>query len=116
VGELSNFICAAVFGLTASAVYNIKRNDTCLIIALVAAVLVEAGAAMLTNWFIIFPLYIAVGFDFVGAFKTGYVFFAGILPFNLIKFGIQAAAAFAVIKPLSHVPFIKINGSGQSAY
>jgi riboflavin transporter FmnP len=118
VGVLSNFICAFFFGLAAAAVWhlrtlgrggeggrgNAKRDALFLAAALIAGVLVETAAALVSNWFVIVPLYLVVMGEFVrGLLYNSTYIFGFALPFNLIKFSIQAAVAYLLCQALVRV-------------
>ncbi|GHV02815.1 hypothetical protein FACS1894211_14950 [Clostridia bacterium] len=116
VGVLSNFICSVFFVLTLSVVYHLrtsgakqspKRDTVFLAVAFVAGVLVETGIAMLSNWLLIVPLFIRVldpeGHWMPQLLQTAGYIFGGVLPFNLIKFAIEAVAAFFLAKALLRI-------------
>ena len=98
VGVLSNFICCVAFAVALSLLFNIKRSDKMLAIALVSAVAIEIAIALLSNYFIIGPLFIKVMGEGVKFLRTPAYLFGGVLPLNLIKFGIAALLAFGVFK------------------
>ncbi len=80
VGEIANFFVTAAYLLLPSLLYRFYKGLKVVIPALVGGCLLGTGAALLTNRFITFPLYMGAGA--VGAFKE---FFWIIVGFNLIK-------------------------------
>ena len=80
VGELSNFILAQIFVLFPSVVYCFRRKLSTVFITLSIAVVLTAALALLTNRFLIFPLYFgeSAGEEFLKIW--GFAF-----AFNLIK-------------------------------
>ncbi|MDR1094002.1 MAG: ECF transporter S component [Clostridiales bacterium] len=112
VGLLSNFICSFFFTATIAVVFHLrtlsrqttpKRDAVFLIAAFVAGVIVETIAAMLSNWFIVIPLFIQVLGEGYRSVQNAAYIFAGVLPFNLIKFSMQAAAAYLLCHALVRI-------------
>ena len=92
VGELSNFILSCAYCLVASLLFYAKRTKTKIIISSVIAVFAATAVALATNYFVMIPLYIKLyGLGALqGYSKAGFIF-SIILPFNLIKFGLETA-------------------------
>lgn len=93
VGELSNFILSCAYCLVASLLfYYSKRTKLKIAISSVIAALAATIVALATNYFIMIPLYIKLyGLSVLqGYSKAGFIF-SIILPFNLIKFGLETA-------------------------
>ena len=57
VGELSNFIIASVYAVTASTFYRRHRTFKGAILSLVLGVVLMTAAAFVSNYYFIFPLY-----------------------------------------------------------
>ena len=105
VGELSNLIVSLAFGLSVSIIYNIRRTKGTLIAAFISGIIIEVIIAMLSNWFIIVPLFIKLN-EAYAFLKSAEYIFAGVLPFNLIKFGAQAMIGFMLFKSVEKaLPF-----------
>jgi riboflavin transporter FmnP len=102
-GVVSNFICAAAFGLTVSFIYNAKsgrKSAARLIAAFVCGVFAEICISILSNKFIIIPVYITLWGDGARLYdNVGY--YLGWVPlFNLVKFGLQAFMSAIVFRSL----------------
>lgn len=114
VGELSNFILGATFCLTAGLIYNKNKTKKMAAIALAIAVVVTAVVSVLSNYFIIYPLYAKLVIPMEFILKT-YVkilpsvknLFQALLifnfPFTIVKELVCAVVAFIVYKPVSRV-------------
>ena len=80
VGEIANAIMTSSFILIPSIVHRIKPDIKALIVSLVPACLVGTACALVTNRFIIFPMYMGDGAE---AVFWDVIWFA--VAFNLIK-------------------------------
>ncbi len=80
VGELANAIMTTSFILLPSLVYRVKKSRKAAIISLVPACLIGTAVALVTNRFIIFPMYMGDG----AASVFNDVFWFAVA-FNLIK-------------------------------
>ena len=80
VGEIANFIVTFCFVILPTLVYRYKQGLPTVIWTLAAGVVLQIGAAMLSNRFINFPLFMGEGAAAVFASLWWYV-----LLFNLIK-------------------------------
>lgn len=100
VGEFSNFIQGAVFVIVSCAIYKKHKGILSAVIAMVAAILSVTAVGMLTNYFIMLPLY--------GIPKNTILpmIFTAILPFNLIKFSLQSVAVMLLYKHIAR-PLLK---------
>lgn len=117
IGELSNFMLAAVFSATAGIIYKKKKSKTGALIAGVVAALVMALVSWVTNFYIIYPLYYNVmGFPepaILGMYQAllpsvksiaqALVIFN--IPFTFVKGLIDVLVAMLIYKPLS--PLLK---------
>lgn len=97
VGELSNFILSCTYCLTASLIYHKNRNKTKLLISSVLAIIAVTVMALLTNYFMMIPLYINLyGLKALRGYSEVAFLFYIILPFNLVKFSLQTAVFLAL--------------------
>ena len=80
VGELANAIMTTSFILLPSLIYRIKKSTKAAIISLIPACLIGTAVALVTNRFIIFPMYMGDGAAAV--FESAFWF---AVAFNLIK-------------------------------
>lgn len=104
VGELSNFLLSCIYSLTASLIFMKSRTRTKVIITSLLSVFAVSFAAMLSNYFAIFPLYMKLGgFTLPEGFSLARFMYTYILPFNLIKFGLQTAAFLILYLSLEKV-------------
>lgn len=113
IGELSNFILGAVFSLTAGVLYQRKKTKKGAVLASVAASILMGAVSVVTNYFLIYPLYYSVlGFPEPAVLamyqailpSTKNIFQALILfnlPFTVIKGLVCALVCILIYKPLS---------------
>lgn len=106
VGELSNFIVGSVFALSAGflskCLFPNMLMKKKLIIVLVFASLLQVTGAMLSNYFVIAPMY----FGADNAKIAEFVMYSA-LPFNIIKDILQAVTFYIVYRAV--YPFVKKN-------
>ena len=93
VGELSNFIVGSSFVITAGMIYHYKKSRTTALIGVIAGTIVMAILGLLSNKFLIFPLY--------GLPAEWGFLFTFIVPFNLIKGTINAVVAMLIYKKIA---------------
>lgn len=115
IGELSNFILGAVFMGTAGLIYKKKKTKTGAVIAGLAGSLVMALVSIVTNYYIIYPMYYSVlGFPEQAILQMYQAIVPGTksilhaliifnVPFTFIKGTICAVVSMLVYKPLSPV-------------
>ena len=103
VGEIANFLVTVSFIVVPTTVYRFKKGLPVVIITLIIGVLCMTGAALISNRFIMFPLYMGEGA--VSAFDSLWYY---IIFFNLIKGVSVSAIVFLLYKRLSAL-FRKIN-------
>lgn len=103
VGEIANFLVIFSLIIVPTAVYRFKKGLPVVIITLIVGVLCMTGAALISNRFIMFPLYMGEGA--VNAFNSLWYY---IIFFNLIKGVAVSAIVFLLYKRLSAL-FRKIN-------
>jgi riboflavin transporter FmnP len=118
VGELSNFIIAAAFTFTAGIIYKFHKTRKGALIASICAGAVSAGVSVISNYFIIYPIYYklfmpqsvvlkayqAILPSVNSVFKALIIFN---LPFTFVKNLIIALICFLIYKRLS--PILKTN-------
>lgn len=101
VGELANFAVNGIYVFTAGMIYKYKKNKIGAVIALICATFVMTAAGVLTNMFIMLPMYMPA----TPAVQLLTIVLSVITPFNLIKGATLAVITFFIYKPLS--PIIK---------
>lgn len=98
VGELSNALCSSTFALSAGLVYHRKKSFKTAVISLCVAVISVVVVACFTNWYIMIIVY----FDKAWRAANGMEYiFAGVIPFNFIKFTFQSLIILLIYKPIS---------------
>lgn len=113
IGELSNFLISSTFAFVSAYFYRKHRTYKGAIISLTLGVLAMTFLAMLSNYFVVFPLYakvmpmdaiIAMGSAITpritGLFS---MMIYSVLPFNLIKGFTTAAVMMLVYKKISPI-------------
>ena len=103
VGEIANFIVISSLIAIPTIVYHFKKGLPVVIITLIAGVLLMAGAALLCNRFIMFPLFMGDGAANAFSSLWEYVMF-----FNLIKGAAVSVIVFLLYKRVSWL-FKRIN-------
>lgn len=115
VGDLANFVGSLLYILPAAIIYKRHKTKKTAIGSLVFSVLTATIGAVLINYFVALPLYgklafggmeniIAVGTKINPAITnlTTFIVFA-IVPFNLVKYGLNSLVAALLYKRLSVV-------------
>ncbi len=97
VGELANMAVTTAFILLPSIVYQFRKGLRWVIPCLIAACFIGTGAALVTNRFITFPLYMKGAAAVV--FKDAFWF---IVAFNLIKTAVISFLTVLLYKRLSN--------------
>ncbi|MGF0096641.1 ECF transporter S component [Peptoniphilus sp. SGI.035] len=111
IGELSNFIVSATFAFVSSYIYRKHKTYKWAILSLTVGVLFMTVLAMMSNYFVVFPLYgkvmpmdaiIAMG-SAITSKITGLftMMIYSVLPFNLIKGFTTSAMMMLVYKKVS---------------
>lgn len=113
IGELSNFLISSTFAFVSAYFYRKHRTYKGAIISLTLGVLAMTFLAMLSNYFVVFPLYakvmpmdaiIAMGSAITpritGLFS---MMIYSVLPFNLIKGFTTSAVMMLVYKKISPI-------------
>ena len=103
VGEIANFLVTVAFIAVPTIVYRFKKGLPVVILTLIFGVLLQVGAAAISNRFIMFPLYMADGA--AEAFNSLWYY---IVLFNLIKGVAVSIIVFLLYKRVSWL-FKRIN-------
>lgn len=103
VGEIANFLVITSLIIIPTIVYRFKKGLPIVIITLIAGALTMTAAALVSNRFIMFPLY--MGESAVAVFNSVWYY---IIFFNLIKGFAVSAIVFLLYKRVSWL-FKKIN-------
>ena len=103
IGEIANFLVITSLIIIPTVVYRFKKGLPVVIITLLAGILAMTAAAMLSNRFITFPLYMKD--SAVEMFNSLWYF---VLLFNVIKGFVVSAIVFVLYKRVSWL-FKKIN-------
>jgi riboflavin transporter FmnP len=117
VGELADFIVGAAMVIPAGLIYHRKKSRKGALIGMLVGTLCAIAAAILANYFIMFPAFgiteealVAMGSKmFAGVTSTWtFVFYITAL-FNLIKFVAISVVGYLIYKPLSPI----LHGHGK---
>ena len=97
IGFFMHFIASSVLVLVASLIYSRKKNTVSLLVGLIA------GSIAMTA--VMIPLNLVFTGIFLGAGTQTVIgmLIPAIIPFNLLKAGINSAVTFAVFTPISHI-------------
>lgn len=104
VGELSNFLLSLAFGLIISLIYNIKRGNLTLIISFIVATGAVIGMAILTNKYIMVPIFFGAEAD---PTMVNYYVYTIIPAFNAIKFSVESVTSALILFAVLRVPLFK---------
>ncbi len=106
VGELSNFIVGSVFALSCGVLARCTFKNTLmkkkLIPVLVIAVVIQVVCAIISNYFVVAPLYFGDNSEKIMEFVI-----YGTIPFNLIKSSLQAIIFYLLYRGV--YPYIQKN-------
>jgi riboflavin transporter FmnP len=111
VGELADFIVGAAMVVPAGLIYRMRKTRTGALTGMLAGTVCAIGAAILANYFIMFPAFgiteealVGMGSKmFAGVTSTWtFVFYITAL-FNLIKFAAISVVGYLIYKPLSPI-------------
>lgn len=116
VGELSNFILGAAFVVPVGLIYHKKKTKKGAVLALLSGAVIMAAVSVVSNYFIIYPLYDKVAFPMeviVGMYTAILPRVTTLLPallifnfpFTLVKALVSVLVTLLIYKPLS--PIIK---------
>lgn len=116
IGELSNFIIGVAFVLPAGLIYKVKKSKKMAFIASFTGAITMGIVSVISNYFVIYPLYYKVGFPEEAILAAYQVIVPGMknvfqcilcfnLPFTIVKGMIISLITMLIYKPLS--PIIK---------
>lgn len=108
-GIIMHFIATGAMVLTAGLIYKYKRTFKGAVMALILGVLVTGGVMVVAN--------ILITPHFMGAPRQLVLdlMLPGILPFNLLKMGINSAVTLVIYKPLSKLIHMFVDGRKKGA-
>lgn len=109
VGELSNFIVGSSYVLVSSLIYNKNKNLKIAFVGLAFGVLAMTALAMISNYFVVFPLYakLMIPMETIISMGTAVnpainslekMMLLSVLPFNLIKGAVNGLITMLVYK------------------
>lgn len=115
VGELANLIGSLSYVLPAAWIYRRMTTKKGAVIGMIAATLFTAASSVLGNAYLTIPMYanvfgmqiedIVAMCQTVNPYITGYwgVLLIGIVPFNLVKYGVTSGVTFVLYKRVSRL-------------
>lgn len=114
-GELQNLILGCAYVMPAILIYNLKKTKKRALIGMIIGTISVSVASIFSNLYIIMPFYAKLSGNTVDYFidmciginpfikDTLTLALFGILPFNLIKYGVSSILTFILYKRLSRV-------------
>ena len=108
-GILMHVISTGTMVLTAGLIYKYKRTFKGAVLALILGTAVTGGVMVVANIFIT-PLFMGVPRQVLLDLML-----PGILPFNLLKMGINSAVTLVIYKPLSRLIHMFVDGRRKKA-
>lgn len=106
VGEISNFIVGSSFAVSLWVIKRFTGKNLLmknkLLYALPVAIVIQTIVAMVSNYYVIAPMYFGANYDKIVEFVI-----YGALPFNLIKGALQSVAFYVLYRGIS--PYINKN-------
>lgn len=115
VGEASNFLLTLVYVLPACFIYRKHKSKQVAIKGLALGTVLVSAAAILSNLFVMFPLYgalMGLSMDKIVGMAAAVnplvtnaltMMIAAILPFNLFKYTIESIVVVLIYKHISHL-------------
>ena len=115
IGELSNFLLSALFGLPAGVIYQKKKTRKRAIIGAVIGAACMAVGSVITNYFIVYPVYtafmpmetiIAMYQAILPSIKNGDLLSCLVIfnmPFTFVKAMLSVVITLLIYKPLSPI-------------
>lgn len=113
IGELANLLFALAYVLPAGVIYRFKRTKKGAILSLIAGTLIASVAAVVLDWFVVFPFYISVSssltMDKVIGMASGTnplvndaftMMIFSVFPANLLKYTLASVITFFAYTPL----------------
>lgn len=99
-GQAADMIMGICMLLPAVVIYSRHRTRTGAMIGMICGILAMTGGALLSNWYILLPVFLGDGFSAYME-KHPALLWAGVVPFNLIKGVSVCVITFFLYKPLS---------------
>lgn len=104
IGELSNLIVSLAFVLPPTIIYYYRKTFLTAILSLVVGVVIGTTVACLSNYFLVFPLYLnGFGMGILQGKTLANVIFTIVLPFNLIKQSLNALLTIVLYKKTAKI-------------
>lgn len=114
IGELSNFLLGVMFVMPAGFIYQKKKTRISAIMGSVTGALISAAGCILTNYFIVYPVYYKIAMPeeaILGAYQAILPSVESIMesliifnaPFTFLKYMICTAILFPFYKHISHL-------------
>ena len=98
IGELANFIMANCFIFLPSLIYRFKKGLPTVIVSLFIGMILETAAALITNRFIMFPMWMGDG---AADFFNQVIWY--VVAFNLIKCAANGVITLLLYKRLKRI-------------
>ncbi|MBO2516662.1 MAG: hypothetical protein CW338_05185 [Clostridiales bacterium] len=103
-GQAADMIMGICMLLPATLIYKINRTRTGALIGMICGILAMTAGALLSNWYILLPVFLGDGFhSYMDSHPM--LLWAAVVPFNLIKGTAVCLITFLLYKPLS--PLLK---------
>ena len=114
VGELSNFILGSIFVAVAGGLYRRKKTKKAALVSGVIAAVVMGAGSIISNFFVVYPVYYAAGFAEEAVLGMYQLILPGVknilqclvifnLPFTIVKGLLSTVITMLVYKHLSPI-------------
>ena len=112
IGELANLLFTLAYVLPASLIYRVKRTKGGAVLSLVTASVFASVAAVILDWFVVFPVYMKafhLDMNAILGMATGAnslvkseasLMWLSVFPANLLKYACASVITFFVYSPL----------------
>lgn len=123
IGELANLLFTLAYILPAGIIYRYRRTRRGAVLSLIAGTLIASAAAVILDWFVVFPFYISVSssltMDAVIGMASkanpmvsgaGTMMLFSVFPANLLKYTLASVITFFAYAPLRKL----INAFGKA--
>lgn len=113
IGELANLLFTLAYVIPAGIIYRFKRTKKGAVLSLIAGTLIASAAAVILDWFVVFPFYISVSssltMDAVIGMASGTnplvndaftMMIFSVFPANLLKYTLASVITFFAYAPL----------------
>lgn len=113
IGELANLLFTLAYVIPAGIIYRFKRTKKGAVLSLIAGTLIASVAAVILDWFVVFPFYISVSssltMDAVIGMASGTnplvndaftMMIFSVFPANLLKYTLASVITFFAYAPL----------------